>query len=102
MDQGNHSWRGDSSDFRQRWRSCRPEEAAGSPTLCRGAQEVTLETMSDLFENPLGLDGFEFLEFCAPEKGVLERAFERMGLSLKIGRASCRAGGWACRGGRRR
>jgi 4-hydroxyphenylpyruvate dioxygenase len=37
--------------------------------------------MSDLFENPLGLDGFEFLEFCAPQKGVLEAAFERMGFS---------------------
>ena len=37
--------------------------------------------MSDLFDNPLGLDGFEFLEFCAPEKGVLEAAFERMGFS---------------------
>jgi 4-hydroxyphenylpyruvate dioxygenase len=31
--------------------------------------------------NPLGLDGFEFVEFCAPEKGVLELAFERMGFS---------------------
>lgn len=38
--------------------------------------------MSDLFDNPLGLDGFEFLEFAAPEKGVLEPAFERMGFSL--------------------
>ena len=38
--------------------------------------------MSDVFDNPLGLDGFEFLEFCAPEKGVLESAFERMGFSL--------------------
>ena len=37
--------------------------------------------MSDLFENPLGLDGFEFLEFCAPQKGVLEAAFERMGFT---------------------
>jgi 4-hydroxyphenylpyruvate dioxygenase len=35
--------------------------------------------MSELFENPLGLDGFEFLEFCSPDKGVLERAFELMG-----------------------
>lgn len=35
--------------------------------------------MTDLFENPLGLDGFEFIEFCAPEKGVLEPAFEAMG-----------------------
>ena len=31
--------------------------------------------------NPLGLDGFEFVEFCAPEKGVLEEAFERMGFT---------------------
>jgi 4-hydroxyphenylpyruvate dioxygenase len=38
--------------------------------------------MPDLFDNPLGLDGFEFLEFCAPEKGVLEAAFERMGFTM--------------------
>jgi 4-hydroxyphenylpyruvate dioxygenase len=37
--------------------------------------------MPDLFENPLGLDGFEFLEFSAPQKGVLELAFERMGFT---------------------
>jgi 4-hydroxyphenylpyruvate dioxygenase len=35
--------------------------------------------MADLFDNPLGLDGFEFIEFCAPEKGVLEPVFEAMG-----------------------
>ncbi len=28
--------------------------------------------MADLFENPIGLDGFEFLEFTAPKKGMLE------------------------------
>ena len=38
--------------------------------------------MADLFENPLGLDGFEFIEFCAPEKGVLEPVFAAMGFSL--------------------
>ena len=37
--------------------------------------------MADLFENPLGLDGFEFIEFSAPEKGLLEPAFERMGFT---------------------
>ena len=37
--------------------------------------------MADLFENPVGLDGFEFVEFCAPEKGVLEPVFEVMGFS---------------------
>jgi len=37
--------------------------------------------MADLFENPLGLDGFEFIEFCAPEKGLLEPVFEAMGFT---------------------
>ncbi len=37
--------------------------------------------MPDLFENPLGLDGFEFVEFCAPHKGLLEPVFERMGFT---------------------
>ncbi len=38
--------------------------------------------MADLFENPLGLDGFEFVEFSAPEKGLLESVFERMGFTM--------------------
>ena len=37
--------------------------------------------MADLFENPMGLDGFEFVEFAAPEPGVLESAFTLMGFS---------------------
>ncbi|MET1754420.1 4-hydroxyphenylpyruvate dioxygenase [Novosphingobium sp. RD2P27] len=37
--------------------------------------------MSDLFENPIGLDGFEFVEFSAPEKGVLEPVFTAMGFT---------------------
>ena len=37
--------------------------------------------MPDLFENPIGLDGFEFVEFCAPEKGMIEPVFEAMGFS---------------------
>ena len=38
--------------------------------------------MADLFENPIGLDGFEFIEFCSPQKGVLEPVFEAMGFSF--------------------
>ncbi|HRK69780.1 MAG TPA: 4-hydroxyphenylpyruvate dioxygenase, partial [Hyphomonas sp.] len=41
--------------------------------------------MADLFDNPAGLDGFEFIEFSAPEKGMLEPVFETMGFS-KIAR----------------
>ncbi|MDT0575713.1 4-hydroxyphenylpyruvate dioxygenase [Croceicoccus sp. F390] len=37
--------------------------------------------MTDLFENPIGLDGFEFIEFSAPDKGVLEPVFEAMGFT---------------------
>lgn len=37
--------------------------------------------MADLFENPAGLDGFEFVEFTAPEKGILEPVFEAMGFT---------------------
>jgi 4-hydroxyphenylpyruvate dioxygenase len=38
--------------------------------------------MADLFENPMGLDGFEFVEFTALEKGILEPIFETMGFTL--------------------
>ena len=41
--------------------------------------------MADLFENPAGLDGFEFIEFSAPEKGILEPVFTSMGFT-KIAR----------------
>lgn len=37
--------------------------------------------MADLFENPIGLDGFEFVEFSAPTKGILEPVFQSMGFS---------------------
>ena len=37
--------------------------------------------MSDTLENPMGLDGFEFVEFAAPEPGVLEEAFELLGFT---------------------
>ena len=31
--------------------------------------------------NPMGTDGFEFVEFTAPEKGLLEPVFESMGFT---------------------
>jgi len=37
--------------------------------------------MADLFENPVGLEGFEFVEFSAPERGILERVFETLGFT---------------------
>jgi 4-hydroxyphenylpyruvate dioxygenase len=37
--------------------------------------------MADLFDNPMGLDGFEFVEFASPTAGVLEPVFEMMGFT---------------------
>ncbi len=38
--------------------------------------------MSDLFENPMGLQGFEFVEFASPTSNVLEPVFEAMGFTM--------------------
>ena len=37
--------------------------------------------MADLFDNPLGTDGFEFVEFTSPEPDRLAAHFERMGFT---------------------
>ncbi|WP_293999752.1 4-hydroxyphenylpyruvate dioxygenase family protein [Sphaerotilus sp.] len=41
-----------------------------------------MHTDTDLLDNPMGLMGFEFVEFASPTPGVLEPLFERMGFSL--------------------
>ena len=38
--------------------------------------------MSDLFDNPMGLEGFEFAEFASPQPNVLEPIFEMLGFAL--------------------
>jgi len=37
--------------------------------------------MADIFDNPIGLDGFEFIEFSAPERGLLEKTFAAIGFT---------------------
>ncbi|WP_026354490.1 4-hydroxyphenylpyruvate dioxygenase [Massilia niastensis] len=37
--------------------------------------------MADLFENPMGLMGFEFVEFASPTPGVLEPVFAALGFT---------------------
>jgi 4-hydroxyphenylpyruvate dioxygenase-like putative hemolysin len=37
--------------------------------------------MADLFDNPMGLDGFEFVEFASPDPGVLQPVFEALGFT---------------------
>ena len=38
--------------------------------------------MADLFDNPMGLMGFEFVEFASPTPGVLEPVLQMMGFTL--------------------
>jgi 4-hydroxyphenylpyruvate dioxygenase len=38
--------------------------------------------MADLFDNPMGTDGFEFVEYTAPETEQLRTLFERMGFPI--------------------
>ena len=54
--------------------------------------------MADLFENPAGLDGFEFIEFSAPEKGMLEPVFETMGFTKVAKHRSKQVELWRQRG----
>jgi len=37
--------------------------------------------MADQYENPMGLMGFEFIEFASPTPGTLEPIFQIMGFS---------------------
>jgi 4-hydroxyphenylpyruvate dioxygenase len=38
-------------------------------------------TRNDLWDNPLGTDGFEFIEYAAPDPAALGRLFEQMGFT---------------------
>ena len=37
--------------------------------------------MADLFENPMGLDGFEFVEFAGPDPALFDDLFTRLGFT---------------------
>ena len=37
--------------------------------------------MADLYENPIGLMGFEFIEFASPTPNSLEPVFQMMGFT---------------------
>ena len=37
--------------------------------------------MTDIFDNPMQLDGFEFVEYAAAERGIIEPVFEMMGFT---------------------
>ena len=39
-------------------------------------------SMSDLFDNPMGTDGFEFVEYAAPDPDLLRELFQRFGFPV--------------------
>jgi 4-hydroxyphenylpyruvate dioxygenase-like putative hemolysin len=38
--------------------------------------------MTELFDNPMGTDGFEFVEYAAPDPQALRALFERLGFPV--------------------
>lgn len=40
--------------------------------------------MADLYENPMGLMGFEFIEFASPIPDALEPVFQIMGFQERV------------------
>ena len=42
-------------------------------------EQATHETAA--WDNPMGLCGFEFIEFASPTPGVLEKVFEQLGFT---------------------
>src|ERR1700677_4036526 len=65
-----------SSDDRGRFgRKCPGNRPYCAPPIASEAR------MPDLFDNPLGTDGFEFVEFTSPDPETLGRQFETMGFT---------------------
>ena len=44
--------------------------------------------MTDLYDNPMGLMGFEFVEFASPTPNTLEPLFQQLGMTAVQGGAS--------------
>ena len=50
-------------------------------TTTPAANAASSAPAQDLWDNPLGTDGFEFIEYAAPDPAALGRLFEQMGFS---------------------
>jgi len=62
-------------DKRCPWRS-----PAGRPHPDAKHSEITMTTpRRDLWDNPMGTDGFEFIEYTGPDPQALGALFERIG-----------------------
>src|SRR6185295_1778865 len=59
--------------------NCLAHPQSESTRDCRGGDPVATSETASLWENPLGTDGFEFIEYAAPDPVALGRLFEQMG-----------------------
>ena len=57
------------------------EVIAGDRLIATGGRDAMTR---DLFDNPLGTDGFEFVEFTSPEPERLKGLFEQMGFAAVV------------------
>jgi 4-hydroxyphenylpyruvate dioxygenase len=55
------------------------DKRAGADHLKRRAERVEAVMTGDLWDNPMGTDGFEFVEYTGPDPAQLAALFERMG-----------------------
>ncbi len=58
------------------------KKAGITPGVKRPASRTETFLMADLFDNPMGLMGFEFVEFASPVPDTLEPVFEKLGFTL--------------------
>src|SRR5215471_15809578 len=61
----------------------RPRIASDSIEAAQRSEEPHMKTPveGDLWDNPLGTDGFEFIEYAAPDPAALGRLFSQMGFT---------------------
>ena len=58
--------------------------------------------MADLWENPAGTAGFEFVEYAAPDPKAMGGLFERLGFKAIARRSSSSASTWRLRSRRKK
>src|SRR5262252_4318156 len=51
----------------------------GDQILCEAMEVPMAATRRDLWDNPMGTDGFEFIEYTGPDPQALANLFDRMG-----------------------
>src|SRR5271155_5826140 len=65
--------------MRVRWANPLDRQLVSYETISQSAHDSRRPAMANIWDNPMGTDGFEFVEYTAPNVGQLHAYFERMG-----------------------